>query len=373
MAGRPRVAVAGHICLDITPIFPAGRARRVEELLVPGKLVHMEGISLHTGGCVANTGLALKELGAEVSLMGKVGEDGFGTLVRAFLEGCGAAEGLITVPGERTSYSVVLSPPGIDRIFLHDPGANDTFSAADLDFAGVAGHDLFHFGYPPILRRMYADGGAELAGLLRAVKELGVPTSVDLAAVDPETEAGRADWTAILRRALPWVDYFVPSAEELAFMVDRPLWERWNAAGGDPTEAVDLARDLPPLAARALEWGAGAVLIKCGARGLYYRDGRGQYFQESYRPERICSATGAGDTAIASFLLSVLRGLDTPRCLALAAAAGAACVAAYDALGGLCAQEALEARIDGGWETQPQALPGWRALGGGLWAGPGGE
>ena len=54
-------------------------------------------------------------------------------------------------------------------------------------------------------------------------------------------------------------------------------------------------------------------------------------------------------------------------------AAGAACVAAYDALGGLCAQEALEARIDGGWETQPQALPGWRALGGGLWAGPGGE
>ena len=50
MAGRPRVAVAGHICLDITPIFPAGRTRRVEELLEPGKLARTAEIDASLAG-----------------------------------------------------------------------------------------------------------------------------------------------------------------------------------------------------------------------------------------------------------------------------------------------------------------------------------
>ena len=65
-----KIIAAGHICLDITPVFPAQRScRELNEVLIPGKLVHMEGADVHTGGSVANTGLALKLLGNDVVLM----------------------------------------------------------------------------------------------------------------------------------------------------------------------------------------------------------------------------------------------------------------------------------------------------------------
>ena len=75
-----KVISAGHICLDITPVFPAGRSYdRVGDLLVPGELIRTEAASVHTGGSVANTGLALKLLGNDVILLGKVGNDAFGS------------------------------------------------------------------------------------------------------------------------------------------------------------------------------------------------------------------------------------------------------------------------------------------------------
>lgn len=68
-----KVISAGHICLDITPVFPAGKQYdRLSSLLIPGKLIQMEAADVHTGGSVANTGLALKLLGCDVKLMGKL-------------------------------------------------------------------------------------------------------------------------------------------------------------------------------------------------------------------------------------------------------------------------------------------------------------
>ena len=191
MAGR--IIVAGHICLDITPIFQSDRAQPLSQVLIPGKLVQMKDVNINTGGAVANTGLALKLLGADVELMGKVGDDEFGRIVLDRLRAYGVEEGSMIVspdsgtssPDSGTSYSIVIAPPGTDRIFLHNPGANNTFRARDLDFAKIARADFFHFGYPPIMRHMYEDGGAELAEIFRRVKELGLTTSLDMAAVDP--------------------------------------------------------------------------------------------------------------------------------------------------------------------------------------------
>lgn len=158
MAGR--IIVAGHICLDITPIFQSDRAQPLSQVLIPGKLVQMKDVNINTGGAVANTGLALKLLGADVELMGKVGDDEFGRIVLDRLRAYGVEEGsMIVSPDSGTSYSIVIAPPGTDRIFLHNPGANDTFRARDLDFAKIARADFFHFGYPPIMRHMYEDGG----------------------------------------------------------------------------------------------------------------------------------------------------------------------------------------------------------------------
>ena len=62
---------------------------------------------------------------------------------------------VICSENEATSYSVILAVPGIDRIFLHNPGANNTFMAKDISREVLEETALFHFGYPSLMRNMY--------------------------------------------------------------------------------------------------------------------------------------------------------------------------------------------------------------------------
>ena len=39
---KKKVIAAGHICLDITPVFPDAKTGRLEDVLSPGKLVEMK-------------------------------------------------------------------------------------------------------------------------------------------------------------------------------------------------------------------------------------------------------------------------------------------------------------------------------------------
>ena len=363
---RKTIISAGHVCLDITPGFYHGAPNGIGTLLAPGKLVQTGAADIHTGGSVANTGLALRFFGADAVLMGKVGDDDFGALIRARL-----GEGIRVAAGEATSYSIVLAVPGLDRVFLHHTGANDSFSMDDIEYDRVADACLFHFGYPPIMRGMYTNGGAALVEMFRRVKALGTATSLDMAAVDANADAGRADWNGILQSLLPYVDFFVPSVEELLFMLDKPKLSALAASanGGNVTDVLDVQSDIAPLAEQALAYGAGAVLIKCGARGLYFAAGNAlrlsniggglgenaaawqnaRHFEPSFVPDAIVSATGAGDTCIAAFLHSLSQNRPWRDCVTLAAAAGACCVTAYDALSGLLPFDAMEAKIAAGW------------------------
>lgn len=373
-----KIIAAGHICLDITPVFPDQKVNNIGDIMVPGKLIQMGGADVHTGGSVANTGLAMKILGADVTLMGKIGADAFGSMVQNILRRYGADGGMIVSKEESTSYSVVIAVPGIDRIFLHNPGANNSFDKEDIQYEEVAKADLFHFGYPPLMRKMYQEGGRDLAEMFRRVKEQHVATSLDLAAVDVKSEAGRADWEEILSRTLPYVDFFVPSVEELCFMLDRDRYETWSAraAGRDITEVIT-REEVEPLAQKAVSMGTKAVLIKCGAPGIYYRTAAKEQmepvckelglnldewaskegFEKSFVPDQILSGTGAGDTSIAAFLVSALEGVSLREAVQMAAGTGACCVAAYDALSGLKPLAVLREKIEKGWAKNEFA--GW--------------
>ena len=364
-----KVISAGHICLDITPVFPAGKQYdSVSSLLVPGRLVQMDAADVHTGGSVANTGLALKLLGCDVTLMGKVGDDSFGMIIRNILAEYGAG-GLLVDPGSSTSYSVVVAVPGQDRIFLHSPGANDTFTGADIPEEALQDAALFHFGYPPLMKCTWENDGAELTAMYRRMKEKGIATSLDLAAVDPASPAGQADWEKILCGVLPYVDFFVPSFEELCWMLDRERYDRLAAGGGDMTAGLDPEAEAMPLAEETLSMGCRAALIKCGTSGMLLRTaGRTDMkktgarlgldteawsdqtvIQPCYKADIVRSSAGAGDTSIAAFLTAVLRGRKPADCLKLACAEGACCVTTYDTLSGLKPLDELEERIRRGW------------------------
>lgn len=368
-----KVIAAGHICLDITPVFHGADVKCLDDVLSPGKLVHVGVPDIHVGGSVCNTGLAMRIFGADVSLAGKIGEDNFGILVKqALQEQYHAGDGLIIRSGESTSYSVVLAIPGIDRIFLHNSGANDTFAADDISAEDLKEAALLHFGYPPLMKNMYLNDGAELVKIFEKAKLQGTATSLDMASVDPNSPAGSANWGKILERVLPYVDFFEPSVEELCFMLDSERFVNWKkrANGRDVTEVLDIDRDVRPLADKCMEMGAKVLLIKCGTPGIYYRTaGEGRLgeiskdinldcagwankegFEKSYIPDRVLSGTGAGDTCIAAFLTAMLDGYMLEECMHLAAAAGASCVSAYDALSGLKSFEELRKKINAGWE-----------------------
>lgn len=371
---KRKVIAAGHICLDITPIFTSEKVDNLTDILAPGKLIQMGSVDVHTGGSVANTGLAMKLLGANVSLMGKIGRDSFGEMVLNILRKYDAQDGMIVSDEENTSYSVVLAIPGIDRIFLHNPGANNTFCSSDIPEDALAEAAMFHFGYPPLMASMYEAEGTQLTAMMKRVKEAGVATSLDLAAVDADSESGRADWDGILRNVMPYIDFFVPSVEELCYMIDKKRFREWNerAAGRDVTEILDIDRDVRPLADKCMSYGAKILLIKCGAPGLYYRSASREVLQDigrkaeldtdrladregfetSYVPDAVLSATGAGDTSIAAFLTAILEGYTLEESVRLAAATGASCVASYDALSGLRSFNELEQKIAAGWRKR---------------------
>ena len=368
---QKKVICAGHVCLDLTPVIPELGAKKIEDVLQPGKLLNVGKADISLGGSVSNTGIGMKVLGNNVLLMGKIGRDAFGEIIESLYRQYGVADGLLRDGSVSTSYSVALAIPGIDRIFLHHPGANDTFTADDIPWDQVKDAALFHFGYPPLMKNMYENEGDELVRLLQKARESGAATSLDLAAVDPDSASGKADWRKILTKVLPLVDFFVPSIEELCFMLDRNRFHDWKkrAKGKDVCEVITLEEDIRPLADECMTLGCRVLMIKCGAPGMYLRTAGKQkleeisrrvelctdvwekqnFFETSYIPDRILSGTGAGDTSIAAFLTAVLNGENPEWAMHYAAATGASCITELDAVSGLKTLPELKKKIENGW------------------------
>ncbi len=347
--------IAGHVCLDIIPEVPPVDFRQA---LVPGALFEIGPAQFATGGVPSNTGRTMVRLGISPCLIGKVGADLFGQVILDLFreDDPHLADHMRVVPGEATSYTIVVSPPGSDRFFMHCAGANHTFGAEDIPYDLLLNARLFHFGYPPYMRRMYAHDGAELVQMFRRAKEKGVLTSLDMALPDPKGASGQVNWRCILEHTLPYVDVFLPSLDELLFMLPR--------TGSSPDVLMsELAGDVLSMMHN------GIIVIKLGARGIYLRAGatvletwqHRELWVPAFRPNRLVGTTGAGDAAIGGLLAAILRGYSSEDALTFAAAVGACNVEAADALSGIRGWEATRQRIDAGWShlpLQPNA-PGW--------------
>ncbi len=359
------VVVAGHTCIDLISLIPAAAARSAS-FLAPGRLTEVDGLMITPGGCVPNTGLTLHKLGTPVRLVGRLGDDRIGALAREVIGsfGAGLADGLTRVPGAPGSYTLVISPPGVDRTFLGSLGPNDTFGNDDVSDTLLAQTDTFHLGYPPLLRSMYSDGGIALSLLMRRAHALGATTSLDTAMPDPVRPSGQADWPAILRRTLPHVDVFQPSVEELLYMLWRERFDVLAASVGSAGMIDALsASDVRELGRRVLTLGPRMAVIKLGHRGIYLRTarltgplGRGgpsawaawsgrELWAPCYRVP-VVSTVGAGDAAVAAMLTALARDLEPEQALSAAAAVGACNVETADAISGILPWERTLARFD---------------------------
>jgi sugar/nucleoside kinase (ribokinase family) len=366
--------VAGHLCLDVIPPFVS--QGDFESIFRPGRLLETGPVLMSTGGVVSNTGLALHKLGINTRLMSNVGNDMFGQAILQLIKN--QDEGLVNglnVVGEASSYTVILNPPHTDRIFLHCSGTNDTFGANDIDYELLRHADVFHFGYPQLMKQMYQNEGVTLVEIFKRVRATGVTTSLDTAMPDSNAPSGQADWPAIFKKVLPYVDLFVPSIEEMLLMLYPSIYDdvARQKQPVTPALASTIAGDL-------LTMGAKVVLLKAGGLGLYLRtagedvladmgrarpaDWRRWANREVWAPVfevNVVGTTGAGDSAVAGFLAALLRNLPPNEVVTMAAAVGGCNVEAADAVSAIITWDETVARIKGGWPRRLPKFddPGW--------------
>ncbi len=367
------VIVSGHMCLDL---LPGMSTVPVEGMSSPGKLFEIEALDMSTGGAVSNTGMALHRLGVDVGLMANVGNDMIGRILIALFKDRDPylAEMVNVREGEATSYSILMSPQNKDRIIFHCTGANDVFGPDSVDFEQVGQAKIFHLGYPPLLPGLLVDDGAPLIEIFKRAKATGVVTSLDSAMPGPNNLAGRVDWHKILGGVLPYVDIFVPSVEEITFMLHR---DEYEAVDGDvlPT----LTRDL--LVSRAEElvaMGTAITGFKMSSYGAYLHatndadrlakldriplDVNAWAGASVYHPALqidVVGTTGAGDAAYSAILAGLLRGVPPERLVQIANALGALNVSQADATSGLLTWDETLAKLDAGWPTGANIVPGF--------------
>lgn len=345
--------IAGYICVDLIPEFKKNESHEsIFDLLKPGKLIEINGLNYTLGGVVANTGAAMKKFSKNVILNGLIGKDFIGKVAMELLEPYGLSEGIKTVDHKGTAFGLVIAPSGIDRIFLESPGCSRWFDMNHIDFEAIAQSRLFHFGYPPLLRKFYIDQGAQLVNLFSIVQKSGVVTSLDFSLPDAESESGKVEWPVIMKKVLPFTDIFVPSLEEALQILLPAEYQKLTSIVGN-TDIIDIVpiETIREIGSLIIDLGVKITLIKAGHRGVYLWTGDissinknvgfdlhieswnyRELWCDAYPTEnsKIVNASGAGDTASAAFISAILDGENPEASLKYAAMAGRNNLYCYD-------------------------------------------
>ena len=282
-------------------------ARPLNALPERGRLVLVDEMGLHTGGCATNAASALTRLGLPVEAIGKIGSDLAGDFVINAMQERGiGTRGVRRDPQIGTSLTIVLVDPDGERRFVHYLGANAHLTLEDLDLRIIEGASILHIGGALILPGIDGEPTAEL---LRKARAAGVVTFLDIVWDD----TGR--WLDVLAPCLPWVDYFIPSLPEAQAMTGLE----------DPLE----------IAHNLLARGPSVVGLKLGAQGCLVITRAGEIICAPAFQVNMIDATGAGDAFAAGFIAGVWQGWPLEKTARFANAVGALCVTGLGAGGGV--------------------------------------
>ncbi|MCL7454017.1 MAG: sugar kinase, partial [Anaerolineae bacterium] len=291
------------VCLGILVADVVGRPLRA----VPdvGRLVLVDEMALHTGGCALNAATGLARLGLPAQIVGKVGVDPFGDFLLQMMAERGiGTQGVSRDPETGTSATMVMVAPNGERRFVHYIGANACLRLDDVDRALITGASILHVAGALVLPGL---DGRPMGALLQTARAAGVITFLDTVWDD----TGR--WLDLLGPSLPHTDYFVPN-----------LAEAQALTGLDDPEDVAYA---------LLDRGVGTVGLKMGSEGCLVASGTGEELRLPAFDVPVVDATGAGDAFAAGFMAGVWLGWSLEQTARLANALGALCVTGAGASG----------------------------------------
>lgn len=305
MPRRPFIVVIGSINTDL--ILPISR------LPVPGETLRGDDAQVVHGGKGANQAVAAARLGADVAMVGRVGQDDFGDRMRAGL----AAEGVDVrhvrrTPGSSGTAMILLQAGGENSIIL-SPGANAKVTPEDVRAA------------VPLIRR--ADAVLlqleiplkTVHAALRAARAAGVPIVLDPA----PAPAGRVP------KWLTKVDVLSPNESEAALLLGKPHKRPQQTA------------------AALISAGARNVVLKLGAAGSLHADATGVLTQSAGFKVKVVDTTAAGDAFTAALAVGLAEGMELPRAVRFANAAGARACEKFGAQPALPTRMEVESLLEG--------------------------
>ncbi len=160
--------------------------------LAPGEARHAS-VRLRAGGTAVNAALAAAAAGSHVAVVGRVGDDAAGRLIRAELAAAGI-EPLLAVDSARPTGTFAEAQIGGERSIVADRDATDALGLGDLpaveaDAVLVSGYLLFHDRTHEVAHAALRAFGAGLAGATggsRSLVDRGRLADVDVLVVNDE-------------------------------------------------------------------------------------------------------------------------------------------------------------------------------------------
>jgi len=302
MQRKPRILVLGSFVMDVIAT--------TERVPSSGQTVYGKSFHLAPGGKGANQALQCARLGAEVTMMGCVGDDIFKEMLLEPLRTAGVdVSHVITRAGVSSGVGhitlEVTEHTAQNRIVVL-PGANQTLSVEEIAWLEqeISSYDLMllQLEVPLEVNRMAA----------RWAKKAGVPVILNPApAAELDSEL------------LSLVTYLIPNEQEASIETHLPL--HISEAGPDQS-------DLQKIADALRATGVEHIIVTLGSHGSMVADGTSLSYVPCVKMDHVADPTAAGDSFVGALAVGLSIGFSQPQALTFASHTAAITVSRMGAM-----------------------------------------
>ena len=314
MLKKPNILVVGSFMMDL--IASTRRAPNSGETVIGMKF------TTAPGGKGANQAVQCARLGANVTMVGQVGDDAFGKIMTDTAKAAGVDVSHVTVDPQESSgvghITLEVTEHNAHNRITVCPGANFTITLEDVAWLkeGIKEFDLvmMQFEVPMEINEAVAQWA----------KDAGVKVMINPAPAAPMSDA-----------LLSCATYISPNEHEAAILADHSI----SVDNGINFDDVKIVADA--FQARGVE----NLIITMGENGSVIAGKNGINHTNCVRMPHVADPTAAGDSFVAAFCTGLTAGLPQGEALAFASHTAAITVSRMGAMPSLPTVEEVQALL----------------------------